>query len=306
MTTDINLIISARIGQQFSGDCVYSRGIGSEIYVVSDLVSVLTCLLSWDSDERHVGLNDDLWGGNDSWYLLVDDELLKLVDGALLFVCYFVRRKDLSCVWNLTLLDIWDLDIDRVWHSIVNSNWELLLYMEGLLLVLCHFNLLRDNIWYLLEDSVINPSGDFKVDWELFFNWNFIDDSVWNLFGNNFWDFMSNSIWNLNFRDNWLLYFLLNWDLLLNSVRNLFINSVSFKFRCFVLFNFVRSDCNLIWDLLGLNNRHLLCNLVFFLHVVSYCVNYFIIRRICSHVTISIFIFSLSPIMSKTRCVRIK
>lgn len=109
--------------------------------------------------------------------------------------------------------DKWLIDGDGVEGLGPFGLFEFLLDVEWLLLVLSDSNLVRGDIWHLLDDGVVHSLGNFIGDIEDFFKWDLLVDGVWNLLGDNIWDLVANSVWHLSGGSVGDLNFDLEWDL---------------------------------------------------------------------------------------------
>ena len=118
------------------------------------------------------------WIGIDNWNFLCNSEFFNLIDGQLSCVSGLIWHLDLGGVWSLMFHNVWLIngDIEKVLVPLCDR--ELLLNVVWLLLILSDWNLLGDDIWDLLDDSVVNSFGNFIGHRDFFFIRNLIIDSV--------------------------------------------------------------------------------------------------------------------------------
>lgn len=248
----------------------------AEVLVMEDGVLVINGLDSGDSEVLGVINNHNLRVLNDEWLLNLDCELLNLVDGALFFEGHFIWDLDLGAVWNLVLNNVGNLDFNLVWYPIVDSHWEFLVDVVGLLFVLGHLNLLGDDIGDLLDDGVVNALGDFIRHADVFFDGDFVDNSVWDDVGDDVWDLKEDGVRHLAAGDVWDLLLDLEWHLSVDCVWNLDVHSEWLKSLNFVFLLNEVSHGDLVWNLCGLNDGNLLGNLVLLFNVLSDDISYLI------------------------------
>ena len=241
----------------------------SKVLVMEDFVLVGDDFNSGDGEVLGVVLNNDLRVLNNEWDVLVDDELLKFVDGALFLAGHLEWDLDLGGVWNLVFLNVRNLDFNLVWPLVVDGHWEFLVNVVGLLCVLSDLNLLRNDIGDLLDDGVVNAFGDFKLGRDWFFVGDLVDHSVWNWGGDNVWDLVEDGVWHLSFSDIWDRLLDLEWHLSFDSVWDLNVYDDWYESLDIVSLLNVVSNSNLIWDAVSFNNWYLLGNLVLLFDVLS-------------------------------------
>ena len=218
--------------------------------------------------------------GDYSWHLKGYNEFFKLVEYSLLLGNDLVWHEDRGCVGGLSFLNIGYFNVNLIRHSVINSDWELLLYMEWLFLVFDDFNLLTNNVRDLLCNSEVDSFSDFEINWEFLLKWDFVHHCVWNSFRNDLWNFMSHGVWHLNFRDDWPFDFNFDRYLFFDSVWDLSFNSVCLKFFFFIFLFLESGHCNLIWNLHSFCNRDFFGDLVLLFHVVSNSVDVSVIRGV--------------------------
>ena len=223
--------------------------------------------LSWNSVCLLLDINVDSWVLNNNWHFLGYGVLLKFPNSELSDVGDFVWHLDLSSVVLPDFSDIWLIDGDGVEGLVPFSLLEFPLNREWLLLVLGHWNLLRGDVWHLLDDGVVNSLGNFVWDFEDFFIRDLVVDGVWDLLSDNIWDLVGDSVWNFPAGGVGDLNFDFIWHLSGDGVWNLLGNFIWLKGLDLVLLSHVVGSCNLVWGGDRLDNWYLLGNLVLLGHV---------------------------------------
>jgi len=178
-----------------------SNDANTEVLIMEDGVLVNDFVLCWDSECLLLDVDVDGWVLNNEWYFLCDGVLFDFPDGEVSDVGHFIWYLDLCGVVLPDFGDIWLVNGDSVEGLVPLGLLEFPLNVVWLLLVLSDGNLLRDDVWHLLDDGVVNSLCNFIGDLEFFLIRDLVVDGVWNLLGDNIWDLVDDGVWNLSAGD---------------------------------------------------------------------------------------------------------
>ena len=176
----------------------------------------------WDGVVLLLDINVGGWVLNDEWHFLGDGVLLEFPDGEFSDVGDFVWHLNLGRVVLPKFDDEWLINGHSEEGLVPLSLLEFVLDGEWFFLVLGHWNLLRYDVWYLLDDGVVHSLGDFVWNGEFVLIRDLVVDCVWDLLGGHIWDlvddgvrhFSAGGIWDLDLNFVWDLSFDGVWDLL--------------------------------------------------------------------------------------------
>ena len=202
----------------------------------------------WLSVGFLLDVNVDSWVLNDEWHLLGDSVLFDIIDSEISDIGDFVWNLDLGGVVLPKFNNVWLINGDCEESLVPFGLFELMFNSVWLLLVLSHCNLLRGDVWHLLDDGVVNSLGDFIGYLEFFLIRDLVIDGVWNLLGGHKWYLVLDSVWHFSAGGVGDLEFDLIWNLSFNSVWDLSFNFIWLKSLNFVLFGDIGGDSNLVWD----------------------------------------------------------
>ena len=113
----------------------------------------------WDGVEFLLDVSDGSDALSNEWNFLLKDVLLNFIEDLFLSGGDLEWDKDLSRVALEELSNVWLLNGDGVWDLFPLGLLEDVLNLVSFLLVLGDSNLARDDVWNLLDDSVVNSLG---------------------------------------------------------------------------------------------------------------------------------------------------
>ena len=253
----------------FNGDLLLSVRGGAKLLIMEDFVLMSSLRHNGDCVVLLVVLSDNINSLGNNWNFNVHGVLLDLINCAIFLVSDFIGDQDLSSVGNLVFLNVWNLEVLIVWLLIVDSHCEFLLDVVSLLFVFGDWNLLRDDVWDLLNHGVVNARCDLEGHLNVFLVGVFVDDSVWDNVGDDVWDLVCDGVGHLSAGDKWNLYLNFERHLCFDRVRNFDIDCISLKLLNFKGFFNILSHSDLVWDFGSYQLRDLLCDFIGLSHVVS-------------------------------------
>ena len=123
---------------------------------VEELVLVGNLFDGWDGVKFLLDISDGSDALSHEWDFLLKDVFLNFIEGLFLSGGDLEWDKDLSRVALEELSDVWLLNGDGVWDLFPLGLLEDVLNLVGFLFVLSDSNLAGDDVWNLLDDSVVN------------------------------------------------------------------------------------------------------------------------------------------------------